>query len=106
MPISATRYAYTWGMTNTQTTKEITTTFQADKHLAEYLTEHYTINTIADGVFTITFDDAFNALWAIDKAKEVAFRNYCKNGGNPRNKRSFGASFASVKKAIIALDVK
>jgi len=103
--ISSISYAYTLDMENTTyTTAPITTTLQADKHLAQYTTEHYTINTISEGIFTITFNDAFAATWAIDKAKAVAFSAYIKNGGNPRNKRSFGSSFAGAKKAILALE--
>ena len=95
----------------TQTTQQITTSFDVHKKLAEYATDHYTVNISLDraqqpSVFTITFENAENALLAIEKAKAQAFKTYLENGGNPKNKRSFGSSFASVKKAIIGMEVK
>jgi hypothetical protein len=95
----------------TQTTKQLTTSYSTHKHLAEYVTDHYTVNIISDcpqqpSVFTITFESAEKALLAIEKAKAQAFKTYLEGGGNPRNKRSFGSSFASVKKAIIGLEVE
>lgn len=51
--------------------------------------------------FTISFVNIDVAIAAIDRAKVRAVTEYLNNGGNPRNKRSIGAQFASAKKAVL-----
>jgi len=89
---------------NETTTTEIATGFHTAQYLADHATKAYSVTTVADGKFTVTFEDAEQAVKAVEVAKAEAFRKYCKNGGNPSNKRSFGSSFAAVKKAIVAAE--
>lgn len=53
--------------------------------------------------FTVEFETVEEVLAGIAKAKDLAFRNYLKIVGNPRNKRAFASQFAAVTKAVKAV---
>lgn len=66
------------------------------------LVEHSDLEISVDGdTFTVSFDAAASAIDQVELAKDRAFTAYLRAGGNPRNRRSFGAQFAAVKKAIL-----
>ena len=78
-----------------RTTDPLTSSHGTNEKLAGF------VEVKVDGdTFTVSFEDADEALAAVEAAKVEAFRQYLKAGGNPRNSRSFGSQFASVKKAI------
>lgn len=78
----------------------MTTRFNTDQMLADRKTNAYTVNITGD-TYTLTFENVEQALKAIETAKRIAFMEYVNGGGNPRNKRGFGAQFAQVKKAVV-----
>lgn len=78
-----------------KTTDKLTSTHGTAKHLEGFL------QVDIDGdTFTVSFESETEALAAVEAAKAKRVSDYLRAGGNPRNKRSFGSQFASVKKAI------
>lgn len=57
--------------------------------------------TVEVDTFTVSFEDATAAIDQVDAAKDRSVAAYLRAGGNPRNRRSFGAQFAAVKRAIL-----
>lgn len=87
-------------MTAATTTATITSVFGTAANLAAFATDAFAVAIDTDGNFTLTFTDADAATAAVEAAKVAAFRTYLRGGGNARNKRAFGSSFAGAKKAI------
>lgn len=59
-----------------------------------------TVTTLADGSFTVSFDDLPAGLAAVAKAKDASWRQYLRAGGNARNKRAHGSQWSAVTKAM------
>lgn len=82
----------------TNTTAPITSSWKP-----EYIAKHLTVTTLSeDGrTFSISFTDSTAALAALELAKNEDWKQYLREGGNPRNKRGHGAQYAAIKKAIL-----
>lgn len=78
------------------TTAPIKSQFRTAQDLEGFVT----VDTLADGSFTVTFESEATALKAVAQAKDASWNAYIRNGGNPRNRRSHSTQFAAVTKAI------
>lgn len=84
------------------TTAPIQSQRRSAELLLDYSNRHLSVSVLDDDTFTVTFADLDQAIKAVESIKQAAFSAYVRNGGNPRNKRSFGSQFASIKRAMVA----
>lgn len=56
--------------------------------------------TVTGDTFTVSFDNLAVALASVAKAKDAAWSDYLRNGGNARNKRAVGSQWSAIAKAL------